>query len=89
MSQRESISAREAHACASALAAPIHRGRKKTQFGLTGIRSEGRDYEDKLALIWVDHASGRCDGIEMMTAVTTAQSRDVKARAPAKAASRE
>ena len=53
------------------------------------IRSEGRDYEDKLAPHWVDHASGRCDGIEMMTAVTTAQSRDVKARAPAKAASRE
>ena len=67
----------------------LQKSRKKTQFGLVGIRSEGRDYEDKLALNWVDHASGRCGGIEMMTAVTTAQSRDVTAREPAKAASRE
>src|SRR2546430_9401084 len=88
MSQRESIFAREAHECASALAALIHRGRKKAQFGLIGIRSGGRDCEDKLALTWVGHASVRCDGVEAMTAVTDAQSRDVKARAPAKAESR-
>ena len=81
--------ARWAHVCPNLFGDPLRSRYRRTHYSLVLIRSEVRDYEDKLALIWVDYASGRCDGIEMMTAVRTAQLPDVNARAPAKAASRE